>query len=243
MAFNLKEQITFDTVKATGMGLHCRFYAELGFTKILDSVWYTNTDLWDAQYNWILKEALKNWTTTYSVYLTSQMLSRYETKTVKSASPAGENTTKKEWQGGIFNPMIFDFSYGKCYTFWKICKINLSLSQIRITADPIAADKKNVPDPEKLFIINGNTVIKSEFGFGIQTFIRKKINYHFRWEHSSRFFANAISPGRINLDLRNSFIINPMKHLLVSFNTRLLYSVCPKTVCLDGKLQFRGPPE
>jgi hypothetical protein len=224
MAFMIKQQVTFDTVKPSSLGLHSKFYAELGFTKIIDSIWYTNTDIWEIQHNWSLKESLKNWTTSYSIYFTSQVLSRYSTRTTKTTTGSmSEAVTKKEWQAGFFNPMIFEFSYGKSFTFWKICKINLSMSQIRITADPIMSDKRNIPDPERLFVINDNTLVKAEFGFGIQTFIRKKINDHFRWEHSSRFFANGLSPGRINFDLRNSFIVNPLKHLIISFNTRLLY--------------------
>jgi hypothetical protein len=63
-----------------------------------------------------------------------------------------------------------------------------------------------------------------QYGISIQTNILHKFNDHFRWECYSRLFANGIHPQKINFDLKNLLIVNPLKHLSISFTMRQFYN-------------------
>ena len=69
-----------------------------------------------------------------------------------------------------------------------------------------------------------NSIVQGQYGISVQINSVKKFNDHFRWECYSRGFANAIHPNKINFDIKNLFIVNPLKYFSISFTTRHFYS-------------------
>ncbi len=221
-SFNLKQQLNLDTASENGKERHARIYLELGMFKIIDSAWFTGADIWEIQHEWLFTKTESKWSNSLSLYLTSKFLSSYERVEVYNEDKPDEAPTyKRYWANGFFNPMNFEVAYGKTFSFWKNCRINFALAQIKIGSEPIldTTGYKKVPGVYKY----RNTLISSEYGFGVQANIRKKLNNHFRWESNTRFFGNAIDPAKVTFDLRNTLIINPIKHLTINLITRLNY--------------------
>jgi hypothetical protein len=84
-------------------------------------------------------------------------------------------------------------------------------------------------------IIYKKTLITSEYGLGIQTYIRKNIGKRVRWENYSRAFANAINREKFNIDFRNRVIVKVFKYLDFIVDSRIRYIPYP-----PYKFQFRN---
>ncbi|MGZ7136100.1 MAG: hypothetical protein ACXVHY_09500, partial [Methanobacterium sp.] len=151
--------------------------------KFVDSVWYKNTDYLDLSAE-IVKTKNKTFTNIFTFYFNSQFLSNYENRYKE------DGTVTKRWSAGFGNPMNLEIGYGTTIRFWKTCRINLTFITLRTNVIP-ALDNESIIN--KNDFIYKKSIISSEYGLGIQTFIRHDLCKKIRWENNTHFFANAIN--------------------------------------------------
>jgi hypothetical protein len=203
-----------------------RFYGELAFTKIIDSAWMKTIDFWELDLQLIKNNNSHSryfdLSSTFSFYISSQFLNQYKNQNYFSKNI--ENS-KNEKVSSLFNPMQLNFSYGRTLNFKNNSKILFNISDLMLSTIP-NFDSLYQPafkNPLNEYKIK-NSLVLVQYGISIQTNILHKFNDHFRWECYSRLFANGIHPQKINFDLKNLLIVNPLKHLSISFTMRQFYN-------------------
>jgi hypothetical protein len=154
------------------------------------------------------------------------LISNYENYLTESG------TIQKRWVSGFGNPMNIELGYGTTLKFWKNNRITLTYVTLKTTTSPLLDTFS--PNNQNGLIYN-KTLVTSEYGIGLQTFIRKKIGKRFRWENTSHAFANAINRSHVDLDFRNRFIIKILKYLDLILDNRIRYTPYP-----PYKFQFRN---
>lgn len=223
-SFLTRQSVCYDSI-AEKWETHIRFNGELGYMKFIDSTWYKNNDYCDFSTEFI-KNDTKAISRMFTLYANTQFISDYET----TFNDSGLLT--REWRAGFGNPLNIDLGYGVNWTFWKNCRINLTYVTLRTTALPIY----QVPDIDtNTNFVRNKTVIMSEYGLGLQTFIRHDLNDRIRWENYSRFFGNAVHRQKFNIDFRNRIVIKALKNLHLIFDSRIMYKPYP-----PYKFQFRN---
>ena len=223
-SFLLRSNINYDSI-GTFWETHIRFNGELGYMKFVDSIWYKNTDYLDFSTE-IAKNNGKTFSNIFTFYFNSQFLSSYENYYDDSG------VENKRWSGGFGNPMNIDLGYGTTMRFCKTSRINLTFVTLRTSTMPILEFE---PSKQQNDIIYKKTLITSEYGLGIQTYIRKNIGSKVRWENYSRCFANAINRSKFDIDFRNRVIIKIFKYLDFIIDSRIRYMPYP-----PYKFQFRN---
>ena len=223
-SFLVRSNINYDSI-GNLWETHLRFNGELGYMKFVDSIWYKNTDYLDFSTEFI-KNTTKTFTNIFTFYFNSQFLSTYENYYDDSG------TENKRWSGGFGNPMNIDLGYGTTVRFWKTSRANLTFVTLRTSTLPILEFE---PNKQQNDIIYNKTLITSEYGLGIQTYIRKNIGSKVRWENYSRCFANAINRSKFDLDFRNRVIVKVFKYLDFIIDSRIRYMPYP-----PYKFQFRN---
>lgn len=223
-SFLARSNINYDSIGSL-WETHIRFNGELGYMKFVDSIWYKNTDYLDFSTE-VVKNTTKTFTNIFTFYFNSQFLSSYE----NLYDDKGNYT--KRWSGGFGNPMNIDLGYGTTVRFWKTSRINLTFVTLRTSTLPILEFEPNKHEND---IIYNKTLITSEYGLGIQTYIRKNIGSKVRWENYSRCFVNAINRSKFDLDFRNRVIIKIFKYLDFIIDSRIRYMPYP-----PYKFQFRN---
>ncbi|MBA3284346.1 MAG: DUF3078 domain-containing protein [Nitrosopumilus sp.] len=223
-SFLIRENINFDTIGKT-RELHIRFNGELGYMKFTDSTWYKNSDYLDLSAE-LIKRTDKHLENIFTFYFNSQFLSTYETY----FNDSGYYSSR--WSGGFGNPMNIDIGYGTTWKFWKTCRINLTYVTFRTSVIPELNPQINENNSD---LIYKKGRISSEYGLGLQTYIRKNLNKHVRWENYSRCFANAINREKIDVDFRNRVIIKVLRYLDLILDSRIRYTPYP-----PFKFQFRN---
>jgi hypothetical protein len=223
-AFLVRSNINFDTI-GNKWETHIRFNGELGYMKFVDSTWYKNTDYVDLSAD-VVKNSNKRLENIFTFYFNSQFLSTYEMY-YNDTGYYG-----KRWSGGFGNPMNIDLGYGTSVHFWKTCRVNLTFVTLRTSTipflDPLAEKKESD-------MVYKKTLITSEYGLGIQTYIKKNIGTRVRWENYSRAFANAISREKFDVDFRNRVIIKIFRFMDFIVDSRIRYMPYP-----PYKFQFRN---
>ncbi len=222
--FLTRQSVNYDTI-GTNWEHHIRFNGELGFMKFIDSTWYKSSDYLDLSFEMIRSDR-KNFSKIFTAYTGTQFLSDYEI--VYNDSGVAQN----KWKAGFANPLFLDLGYGVDWTFWKTCRINLTYITLRTNTTPIY----QVYDLDtNAAMIYKKSVITSEYGLGIQTFIRHDFTDRIRWENYSRFFGNAVHREKIDINFRNRIVIKALKNLHLIFDSRIMYKpVAPY------KFQFRN---
>lgn len=223
-SFLLRSNINYDSI-GTLWETHIRFNGELGYMKFVDSIWYKNTDYLDLTTE-VVKNNGKTFSNIFTFYFNSQFLSNYENYYDDSGY------YNKRWTGGFGSPMNIDLGFGTTVRFWKTCRINLTFVTLRTSTNPILDFE---PGKQQNDIIYKKTLITSEYGLGIQTYIRKDLGSKVRWENYSRCFANAINRTKFDIDFRNRVIINIFKYLDLIIDSRIRYMPYP-----PYKFQFRN---
>jgi hypothetical protein len=223
-SFLLRSNINYDTL-GNNWETHIRFNGELGYMKFVDSTWFKNSDFVDIGAD-VVKNNNKRFENVFSFYLCSQFLSTYEPYYDDYGYCA------KRWVAGFGNPMNIDIGYGTTVHFWKTCRINLTFVTLRTSTLPIMNPEERTSGNDMIY---KNTLITSEYGLGIQTFIRKNIGSRVRWENYSRGFANAVNREKFNIDFRNRVIVKIFKCLDFIVDSRIKYSPFP-----PYKFQFRN---
>ncbi|MDQ3048058.1 MAG: DUF3078 domain-containing protein [Bacteroidota bacterium] len=223
-SFLIRENINFDSI-GSKLETHIRFNGELGYMKFTDSTWFKNSDLIDLSAD-IIKRTDKNLENIFTFYFNSQFLSSYESYYNDSG------IYSRRWSGGFGNPMNIDIGYGTTWSFWKNCRINLTYVTFRTSVIP-----ELQPDlyQESQDFLYKKSRIRSEYGLSLQTYIRKNLNKHVRWENYSRCFANAINRDKVEIDFRNRVIIKVLKYLDLILDSRIRYTPYP-----PFKFQFRN---
>ncbi len=223
-SFLLRSNVNYDSI-GNSWETHLRFNGELGYLKFIDSSWYKNADYLDLAAD-VVKKTGKRFENVFSFYFSSQFLSAYE----NDYNDSGRFT--KRWISGFGNPMNVDIGYGSTIRFWKTNRIDLTFVTLHTSTLPLldneTADRSGA-------IIYKNTLISTEYGLGIQTYIRKSIGKRIRWENNSRFFANAINRQKCTVDFRNRVIIKIFKYLDFIVDSRIRYVPYP-----PYKFQFRN---
>lgn len=223
-SFLLRSNLNYDSI-GIFWETHIRFNGELGYMKFVDSIWYKNTDYLDFSTEFV-KNTNKVFTNIFTFYFNSQFLSTYENHYEDNGDYV------KRWSGGFGNPMNIDLGYGTTIRFWKTSRINLTFVTLRTSTIPILEFE---PEKQKNDIIYNKTLITSEYGLGIQTYIRKNFGSKIRWENYSRCFANAINRSKFDVDFRNRVIIKIFKYLDFIIDNRIKYMPYP-----PYKFQFRN---
>ncbi|MCW3071163.1 MAG: hypothetical protein JWO44_1053 [Bacteroidetes bacterium] len=223
-SFLLRSNVNYDTT-GNNWETHLRFNGELGYMKFVDSTWYKNSDYVDLSAD-VVKNTNKTFENIFSFYFSSQFLSTYE----MYYNENGDYT--KRWVSGFGNPMSIDIGYGTTMHFWKTCRASLTFVTLRTSTMPL-------PEPieiaDKNDLVYKRTLITSEYGLGIQTYIRKNIGKRVRWENYSRAFANAINRDKFDIDFRNRVIVKIFKCLDFIVDSRIRYMPYP-----PYKFQFRN---
>jgi len=222
--FLVRENLNYDTL-GNNWETHIRFNGELGYMKFIDSAWYKNTDYLDLSVE-VVKTKSKKLTNIFTIYFNSQFLSNYDNYY------KDDGTINKRWSGGFGNPMNIEIGYGTTIRFWKTCRINLTFISLRTNVIP-ALDNREIADKNEF--IYKKSIISSEYGLGIQTFIRHDLCKKIRWENNVRFFANAINRENFDIDFRNKIIFHLIKYLDLIFDSRIRYKPYP-----PYKFQFRN---
>lgn len=223
-SFLLRSNWSCDTI-GQKWEMHFRFNGELGYLKFVDSAWYKNSDCVDVGVE-IVRKTDKTFQNIFTFYFNSQFLSTYDTY----YNADGGYT--KRWTSGFGNPMNIDLGYGTSVHFWKTCRVNLTFVTLRTSTLPINEGELLSQENN---IIRNKTLITSEYGLGIQTFIRKNIGKRVRWENYSRAFANAINQQKFNIDFRNRLVVKVFKYLDLIVDNRIKYLPYP-----PYKFQFRN---
>lgn len=223
-SFLLRSNVNYDSI-GTFWETHIRFNGELGYMKFVDSIWFKNTDYLDLSTE-IVKNNGKTFSNIFTFYFNSQFLSSYENYYDDTGL---EN---KRWSGGFGNPMNIDLGYGTTVRFWKTSRINLTFVTLRTSTIPILEFQASKQQND---IIYKKTLITSEYGLGVQTYIRKNIGSKVRWENYSRCFANAINRSKFDIDFRNRVIVKIFKYLDLIIDSRIRYLPYP-----PYKFQFRN---
>jgi hypothetical protein len=193
--------------------LHLRFNGELSYMKFQDSTWLKGNDLLDLSAEFIRKTS-KRLSTALTFNFNSQFLSDYE----PYFNEWGE--ASERWTGGFGNPMALDLCYGSTLRFWKTCRITASYATLKTTVEPLSKNPA-AAGPNELVL--DHAIIRSNYGFNLQSSIRHRFAKHLSWENHSRIFVNALSASHLDLDLRNKIIINLVKHLDIIVDTKLRY--------------------
>jgi hypothetical protein len=128
--------------------------------------------------------------------------------------------------------MNIDLGYGTTIHFWKTCRVNLTFVTLKTTTCPVLDPEQQLSGNDMIY---KKALITSEYGLGIQTFIRKNIGSRVRWENYSRAFANAVNREKFNIDFRNRVIVKIFKYLDFIVDSRMRYSPQP-----PYKFQFRN---
>jgi hypothetical protein len=166
--------------------VHLRTDLNLGFRKFIDSTWNKEMDQLEINLEW-LKNENKRIKKGFSFNFNTQLVSDYETVVSDSAE------AQRIWRAGFCNPSALEMNYGSSISFWKNCRIRFDYVSLRTTVEPIFD-----PLPEELSgFVYKRTHILNEYGFSMQTFIRKDLGKRFRWENHSRFFCKCDRAGQI----------------------------------------------
>jgi hypothetical protein len=223
-AFLLRSNINYDTI-GNKWETHIRFNGEVGYMKFIDSVWNKNSDYLDLSAE-VVKNVNKRFENIFTFYFNSQFLSSYE----MYYNDTGYYT--KRWCGGFGNPMSIDLGYGTSVHFWKTCRINLTFVTLKTTAVPYLSNEVLVNENDMVY---KKSLITSEYGLGLQTYIRKNINSRLRCENYSRAFANAVNREKVNIDFRNRVIVKVFRFMDFIIDSRIKYLPYP-----PYKFQFRN---
>jgi len=222
--FLVRQNLNYDTL-GKDWETHIRFNGELGYMKFVDSTWYKNTDYLDFSAE-IVKTKNKTFTNIFTFYFNSQFLSNYD----NYYTDDGLSSTR--WSGGFGNPMNLEIGYGTTARFWKTSRINLTFITLRTNVNPYLENQNSI---NKNDFIYKKSIISSEYGLGIQTFIRYNLCKRIRWENNTRFFGNAINREHFDIDFRNRLVFHLIKYLDFIIDTRIRYMPHP-----PYKLQFRN---
>ncbi|HEX8516771.1 MAG TPA: DUF3078 domain-containing protein [Bacteroidia bacterium] len=223
-SFLIRSNINLDTV-GNKWESHIRFNGELGYMKFADSTWYKSNDYLDLSVDFV-KNTNKRLENIFSFYFNSQFLSNYE----MYYSENGDYM--KRWAAGFGNPMNIDLSYGTTFNFWKSCRINLAFVTLRTSTFPFLDPPL---EENKEDMIYKKTLISSQYGIGLNTYIRKSIGNRVRWENYSRAFANAVHREKFDIDFRNRVIVKIFRFMDFIIDSKIRYLPYP-----PYKFQFRN---
>lgn len=223
-SFLLRSGWSYDTL-GKNREAHVRLTAEVGYMKFTDSIWYKSSDYWDLSSE-VLKNSGKRFESVFSFYCSSQFLSVYEDLVNDSG------IVSKQWVSGFGNPMNIDIGYGTSIHFWKNSRVSLTFITLRTSTSPIM-DGTSLNEGEG-YVYKG-ALIRSEYGLGLQTQIRKSFGKRIRWENNSRFFGNAIHRKKLDLDVRNRFIVKIFRYLDFIIDSKIRY-----VPLVPYKFQFRN---
>lgn len=186
----------------------------LGYLKILDSIWIKNNDYW--RINAVLIENQNKWLKhTYTATARSQFLNTYRYIYNENIDDYSKTKTAT-----FFNPAVLTVAYGLSYSFWDDNFINFNFATINFNSKPRFG---NLKSNDHELAKTKNMYMYAEYGLNIQTNITKNINPYTQWENYTYFFANGINKHQVNLDFSNRISFKFLKYLLFRVDTHILY--------------------
>lgn len=223
-SFLVRSTVCYDT---TGQKreTHIRLNAELGYMKFIDSSWNKSTDYIDLSAE-VIKNTSRRLDNVFSFYFNSQLLPEYE----MYFNDSGHYSRRKT--GSFGNPMTIDLGYGATLRFWKTCRVNLTFVTLRTSTVPIL-ESETLDRGDNM--IYKKTLITSEYGLSLQTYIRRSFGSRVRWENYSRFFGNAVNRQKFDIDFRNRVIVKIFKYLDFIIDSKIRYTPYP-----PYKFQFKN---
>lgn len=206
---------------------HYSLRTNLGYLKILDSIWIKNNDNW--RINCVLIENQNKWLThTYSIAARSQFLNTY-----RYVYNTDKDETVKTKTAAFFNPAIITLAYGVSYSFWEDNFINFNFAAVSFKTQPRFGNYRKSKDYE--LAKTKAMYMYADYGMNIQTNINKAINPFTQWENYSSFFVNGINKQQVNLDFSNAITFKFLKFVQFRIATHILYDALFST-----KLQYQN---
>ncbi len=190
------------------------FKSNLGYMKIVDSIWIKNNDYWRINAT-LIENQTKTFTHTYSLNARSQFL-----ETWKYVYDSNTDAQQKKLKSTFFNPAIITIAYGLSWSFWEYSYINFNFAAINFNTKPRF---DNVQDNDHELAKTKKMYLYADYGMNIQTSIFKEINPYTSWENYTNFFANGINKQQINLDFANKVIFKVFKYVQFSISNHILY--------------------
>lgn len=192
-----------------------QFKSDLGYTKLLDSVWMKNIDYWKININWSEIQSRKL-THSYSLLINSQFLPTYRYQYEIST----DNYEKRK-VASVFNPGRVTLAYGLNYQFWQGNYINFNFASISFYSKPTYTGNYK-PDDNSVGRTN-NSYLYFDYGFNINAMIYYKINEVIQWENTSYYFMNGVNKNQIQFDIVNRVIFVLWKYVQFRVDTHLIY--------------------
>jgi|JRYK01.1.fsa_nt_gb hypothetical protein len=197
------------------------FRCNLGYLKILDSIWIKNNDYW--RMSAVVIENQNKWLThTYTITARSQFLNTY-----RYIYQSEIDETSKVKTATFFNPATITIAYGMSYSFWEDNFINFNFAAVNFNTKPRFGGFQKSNDHE--LAKTKNMYMYADYGLNIQININKAINPYTQWENNSYFFANGINKQQINLDFSNRITFKFLKFLQFRVDSHILYDALYST--------------
>ena len=202
------------------------FRSNLGYFKIVDSVWIKNNDYWRLNAT-LIENQNKLFTHTYSLNARSQFLEAW-----KYVYDAGTDTKEKRLKSTFFNPAIITLAYGLSWSFWDFSYINFNFAAINFNTKPRFEQQQ--PNDHELAKTK-KMYLYADYGMNLQTSIFKEITPYTNWENYTNFFTNGINKQQINLDFANKIIFKVIKFVQFTITNHILYDPL-----YSNKLQYQN---
>jgi len=199
---------------------------ELGFTRILDSLWYKHADQLSGQY--IFKMGRKKTSQTATCLLNAKLLNSFNYSVHPHTGKKIKNKT-----GSFFNPSTFESGYGIGYTFLKQSIVNFSLATARL---------RILHDTEILVqdgIINvthfGHNQVVFDYGFSLQYNILHDLSKLISFNSTGKMFLKGVDNNKVEMDISQKWILKITKNLHMKTDVKLVYAPL-----ISHKMQMRN---
>jgi hypothetical protein len=178
--------------------------SELGYQKFSDSCWIKTADKLFVSSIWKLKRgnAIQF---SFNSGIKTQLANSWENKWTS-------NENKRTWKSGPLLPASFIFGTGFTVSINKEYFLNVSVISYRI---------KSIPNPEDNFIDSkiiahtNNYIITGDYGFNMQSYLKKKVTNYFALENRISFFTKSFNSETTIFDCQNLITFFPVKHFKI----------------------------
>lgn len=227
VSFSYSSDIEFDFIKTTPHSKHIYdLTVELGFTRIMDSIWQKHADHVGSQY--IFKTGTKKWSQTATIILSAKMLNSYD-----YAFNTGSGTTGKSRTGSFFSPSVLEIGYGCGFTFFQHSIVNVSLASARLRViHDSSSDVSNNSIP-----VAGlqNSKVYFDYGFSLQYILTIAIIRQMEFNSNGKMFLKDFNRDNIETELSGSCLFKVTKYLRLRADFKIMYAPA-----VSYKLQFRN---
>lgn len=199
---------------------------ELGFTRILDSVWYKHADQLCSQY--ILKVGQNKWSQSANCMLNAKLLNSYEY--VINSQTGNQN---KIQTGTFFSPSSLEIGYGINYIFLKQSIINFSLATARFRIS--SENRMAINDGSIALSRLGKSYVLFDYGFSLQYSILHDITKIISLHSSGKMFLKGLHREKVEMDISQKWMLKITKSLHLRTDVKIVYAPV-----ISHKMQLRN---